>query len=145
MYYLFCRSRDARTATAQPKFRVEQDLEISSQYPIDLDDLGSWVMEFNRAWLEQFWERARKLYLDQELPGVVFLKAMTAQPERRTGKIAFFAGPREDEKLMKECGRILSEKMKYFNQCGIMEYTIKKDFSTVATISIPVPTQLCRR
>jgi hypothetical protein len=82
---------------------------------------GKWMLYFDLDRIDDAWERAKKLYTDRELEGIVCMKVSTAfNNPRATGKdskvIIFYCGPSGDEDKVVAYGKNLLEKMSYKKQ-----------------------------
>lgn len=115
--------------------------EIASKYPVDEEQLGIWMLYFDRAEINDMWIKAYKLYITNELEGIVSMITSTAvnasratNPER-SGVIRFQCGPSDDEARMLNYGFKLVQKMGYISAAGFVAFKTdqQSNLGTAAT------------
>lgn len=137
------------TLLRRNKVVVQKNKEIASFYPTDIfNDLGIWIMVFNRRWFDLSWERACKLYTEKALPGIAYLKAAYQKDDDQKGVIMFYCGPLKDNNLMEYYGQNLADEMKYTSPDGEMNFKVYDQVTTFricCTIKVATPWERKRK
>jgi hypothetical protein len=100
---------------------VQDSAEIRLQYPMAMEETGKWMIFYDNQNIDDAWEKAKQLYENRELDGIINLKVATAFDNPRANSrdskvIIFYCGPSGDEGKVMAYGRNLLEKMSYKRQ-----------------------------
>lgn len=80
------------------------------------------------------------MYYKFELPGVSYIETPREPVNELINTIRFYCSNRDDEKQIKESGRIIAEKMRYVMWTGQVHYSIINGTTSHVKFSLDVPT-----